>query len=434
MRKVLIITYYWVPSGGAGVQRWVKFSKYLRDFGWEPVIYTPSNPEYPSIDNSFEKDIPTEVEVIKTPIWEPYNIYRNLLGKKGQSIPAGFITEDRKAGWKDRLSIWIRGNFLIPDPRCFWIRPSIHFLKDYLLKHPVDAVISTGPPHSMHLIAAGLKKHYPDLPWLADFRDPWTNIDFYQELGLTRWADHKHHRLERKVLKNADTVLVVSDDMKREFQTQTSTPIKVIHNGYDADDVQSHKGVTDTAFSISHIGTINAARNPVVLWKALSELCDEHPGFADDLCIQLVGKVDFSVIESIQAAGLTKQLLRIDYLSHAEAISKQQSSQLLLLLINRSNNAKGILTGKFFEYLASGRPIIGIGPEVGDAAAILNQTKAGEMVGFDDKQKAKTIVWDYYQLYRAGKLKLEPGSVATYSRRELTRQLSEIINQHVNHV
>ena len=327
MKKVLIITYYWIPSGGAGVQRWVKFAKYLRQYGWEPIIYTPENPEYPSIDHSFEKDIPADITVLKTPIWEPYNVYRNLTGKKNQAINAGFISENKKQGWKDKLSIWIRGNFLIPDPRRFWIKPSVGFLSDYLKENPVDAIITTGPPHSMHLIGMGLKKNFPSLPWVADFRDPWTNIDFYKDLNLTWFADKIHHKLEREVLQKADTVLVVSRGMEEEFAPMKPKKLQVITNGYDESDVQVGTLALDGRFSISHIGTLNAARNPRIVWKVLSEICAENIDFKKDLQIQLVGKVDFSVLEDIQSYGLQEQLLRIDYLSHSEAIAKQNSSQ-----------------------------------------------------------------------------------------------------------
>ncbi|NTW26696.1 MAG: glycosyltransferase family 4 protein, partial [Lentimicrobium sp.] len=187
-RRVLIISYYWPPSGGAGVQRWLKFVKYLRESGWEPVVYVPENPEYPAIDESLAKDIPDGIEIIKTPIWEPYSFYKKLIGAgKGERINAGFLSEKKRPGLTEQFSIWLRGNFFIPDARKFWIRPSISFLTRYLEKHPVDAIVSTGPPHSMHMIALGVKKR-TGLPWLADFRDPWTNIDFYHELMLTTWA------------------------------------------------------------------------------------------------------------------------------------------------------------------------------------------------------------------------------------------------------
>lgn len=428
MKKVLIITYYWIPSGGAGVQRWVKFAKYLRQYGWEPIIYTPKNPEYPSIDHSFEKDIPTDITVLKTPIWEPYNVYRNLTGKKNQAINAGFISENKKQGWKDKLSIWIRGNFLIPDPRRFWIKPSIRFLSDYLNENPVDAIITTGPPHSMHLIGMGLKKSFPLLPWVADFRDPWTNIDFYKDLNLTWLADKIHHKLEREVIQNADTVLVVSRGMEEEFAPMKPRKLQVITNGYDESDVQVGTLALDAKFSISHIGTLNAARNPRTVWKVLSEICAENNDFKKDLQIQLVGKVDYSVLQDIQSYGLQEQLLKIDYLSHSEAIAKQNTSQVLMLLINQSGNAKGILTGKFFEYLAAKRPILAVGPTDGDAAVVLNETSAGIMVDFADEQETKKAIQNYYSRYKNGTLSVQSESVERFSRRSLTSELAGLLD------
>lgn len=429
MKKVLIITYYWIPSGGAGVQRWVKFAKYLRQFGWKPIIYTPENPEYPSIDHSFEKDIPADITVIKTPIWEPYNVYRNLTGKKNQAINAGFISENKKQGWKDKLSIWIRGNFLIPDPRRFWIKPSVNFLTNYLKENPVDAVITTGPPHSMHLIGMGLKQNFPALPWVADFRDPWTNIDFYKDLNLTWFADKIHHKLEREVLQKADTVLVVSRGMEEEFAPMKPKKLQVITNGYDESDVQIGTQALDAKFSISHIGTLNAARNPRTVWKVLSEICAVNVDFKNDLQIQLVGKIDFSVLEDIQNYGLQDCLLKIDYLSHSEAIAKQNTSQVLLLLINQSGNAKGILTGKFFEYLAAGRPILAVGPTDGDAAVVLNETGAGVMVDFADAQTTRIAILDYYKEYKNAGLMVQSESVERFSRRSLTGELAGLLNE-----
>jgi len=428
MKKVLIITYYWIPSGGAGVQRWVKFTKYLRDFGWEPIIYTPENPEYPSIDKSFEKDIHPDIQVIKTPIWEPYTIYRNLVGKKNESINAGFISENKKQGWKEKVSIWIRGNFLIPDPRRFWIKPSVRFLNNYLTKNPVDAIISTGPPHSMHLIGLKLKKNFPNLKWVADFRDPWTNIDFYKELNLSWISDKIHHGLENKVINSADSVVVVSNGMKKEYQLLNPKHIQVISNGYDVTDVENTAQKLDTKFSISHIGTMNAARNPKTLWKVLSEICSENDEFKSDLQIQLIGKVDFSIIEEIKLNNLTEKLLKIDYLTHNEAIAKQQTSQVLLLLINQSANAKGILTGKFYEYLAAKRPILAIGPTDGDAAEVLKVTSAGKMIDFNDEVAMKYTILDYYNRFKSNSLHVKTESVEQYSRRSLTQELAKLLN------
>jgi hypothetical protein len=201
MKKVLILTYYWPPSGGAGVQRWLKFVKYLRNFGWEPVVYTALNGEMPVIDLSLEKDVPKDITILKTKIWEPYSIYKTFIGrKKDEKINASFLSETKKKSFAEKISVWIRGNYFIPDARKYWIKPSIKYLTDYLNKNKIDVIISTGPPHSMHLIALGLKQHFPNIKWMADFRDPWTNIDFYSELMLSESADRKHKDLELNFL------------------------------------------------------------------------------------------------------------------------------------------------------------------------------------------------------------------------------------------
>lgn len=429
MKRVLIITYYWVPSGGSGVQRWVKFTKYLRDFGWEPIIYTPENPEFPAIDDSFAKDIPADIEVIKTPIWEPYNVYRTLTGKKNQPINAGFISENKKQGWKDKLSMWIRGNFLIPDPRRFWIKPSVKFLSDYIEHNPVDAIITTGPPHSLHFIGLGLKRKFQHIPWISDFRDPWTSIYFYDELKLSKFADAIHHRLEKKIITSSDAVIVVSDTMKSEFENLQPKSIKVITNGFDADDTNDAECELDAKFTISHIGLFIESQNPVNLWKALVELCNENPEFASDLNIQLIGKIDISIVEYLKKVGLDKYATVLPYMSHQEVIARQQTSQVLLLLLVNKPGTECILPGKLFEYLNARRPILAIGHTHGDAAKVIQQTKVGSIVGFDDDTQAKEIIKRYYNLYKSNSLKVDSTEINRFSRRNLTESLAGILNQ-----
>lgn len=429
MKKVLIITYYWTPSGGAGVQRWVKTVKYLPQFGWQPVVYTPQNPEFPSIDHSFERDLPENLEVIKTKIWEPYNIYRNIFGKKGEPINAGFISENKKSGFKEQLSIWIRGNFLIPDPRRFWIKPSVKFLSNYLKINKIDAIITTGPPHSMHLIGLGLKKRFHSLKWIADFRDPWTDIDFYKDLHLTKIADKIHHNLEKKVAQTCDCLVTVSDGWAAGFASLKPKKLEVISNGFDSEDIPKTKTALDKKFSIAHIGTMNAARNPDVLFKTLQEICSQNADFQRDLEIKLVGKVDFSVMENIRNCNLENNLNKIDYMPHSEAIAAQQSSQILLLPVNNSPNAKGILTGKFYEYLASGRPILATGPTDGDMASVMAQTRAGKIVDFDDLETMKKTVLEFYNQFKNNKLQTFSENIAQYSRRNLTQKYAELLEK-----
>ena len=387
LKRVLIITYYWPPSGGSGVQRWTKFAKYLPANGWQPVVYTPENPEYPSIDESLLRDIPEECEVIKTPITEPYTLYKRFVGlKKDDRIQTGFLSDKEKPGVLERVSRWVRGNFFIPDARKYWIRPSIKYLTKYLKENPVDVIVSSGPPHSMHLIAKALKKR-TGIRWVADFRDPWTNIDFYEDLMLTRWADRKHHRLEKAVLDQADSVLVVGNQMKEEFlEISPEAEVAVIPNGFDPDDTEREAEIVlDPYFSIAHIGSFSPARNCEMLWEVLAEELQKG-AFEEEVKIKVVGSMDVSVRKSIDAHGLTDHLLEIPYLPHDEVIEEQKKSRLLLLVVNRTKNAKGIVTGKIFEYMSSGRPILAIGPTDGDLAHLLAQTGDVKVVDYEDKE------------------------------------------------
>ena len=427
MKKVLIITYYWPPSGGSGVQRWLKFVKYLRDFGWEPIVYTPENPENPETDISLQKDIPQNITILKTPIWEPYSFYKKFTGKKkSQRINAGFLSENKKPNLLENFSIWIRGNFFIPDARKFWIKPSVKFLEKYLSKNPVDVVISTGPPHSMHIIAYHLKKKL-NIKWIADFRDPWTNIDFYNELRLSSWADKKHHNLEQKVLYNADKVIVISKTMSEDMKRLHKRHYDVITNGFDNDDLQTTDIHLDKKFSIAHIGTMPKTRNPEALWKVLYVLVKENYQFASDLEIKLVGRVDYTVIQMLKQYNLLNYLNKIEYLPHDKVINIQQQSQILLLLLNDTPNAKMILTGKFFEYLSAQRPILCIGPTDGDAAKILNETKSGYISDFKDEEKLKNNILELYSKYKDGISLFESTGIQKYSRKNLTRELAELM-------
>ena len=429
MKKVLIITYYWPPSGGAGVQRWLKFAKYLRKFGWEPVIYTPENPEYPEADESLFKDIPSGIEVIKKPIWEPYNAYKRFIGqKKEEKIQAGFLSVKKKNPVIENISVWIRGNLFIPDARKFWIKPSIRFLLKYLTVYPVDAMVSTGPPHSMHLIALGLKNKL-NIPWLADFRDPWTGIDFYHQLRLTNQADKKHHRLEKEVLSKADRVTIVSWNWAFDFNQLFPRHYDVITNGYDPDDfIIPNKKVAKT-FELTHIGSLNKDRNPELLWKVLAEICYENTGFRDDLKLRFIGKCDVSLFQCLEKYQLLSRIEKIEYMPHGEVLKESAGSQVLLLLLNNTPNVMGIIPGKLFEYLATRRPIFCIGPTDGDSARIILEARAGITCNFDDKTSMKNALLELYGRYKQGSLQNQEGEIDSFSRKGLTEKISSLLNE-----
>lgn len=433
-KKVLILTYYWPPAGGAGVQRWLKFVKYMRDFNWEPVVYTALNGEMPVVDESLEKDVPKGITVLKTPIWEPYTIYKRFIGRKKEDrINASFLNENKKTGITEKISIWIRGNFFIPDARKFWVKPSTRYLEKYIAENNIGYIISSGPPHSMHLIALALRKKNRNLKWIADFRDPWTNIDFYEKLMLSTRADKKHHRQELEVLKHADCVLSIGESMGNELMEiykngsgNNPGKFKVITNGFDGDDLMESPPVKDNKFSLAHIGTLVKDRNPEALWKVLSELVKTNASFKDRLEIKLVGKVDLYVKEQIESFGLSGFVKKIDYLPHNEVIREQAKSNVLLLLVNNTKNAKGILTGKIFEYMASHVPVLAIGPPDGDLAKILHQTNAGLISDFNDAATLQKNILDYFNGTHPSASNAE---IEKYSRKELTKVLCELLDQ-----
>ena len=427
MKKVLIITYYWPPSGGGGVMRWLKMSKFLPELGWQPIIYTPENPDPSVIDESLLKEIHPEIIELKTPIWEPYEFYRKLTGKKsGTKFKAGYISEASGGNWKSRLSVFIRGNLLIPDPRKFWIKPSIKYLSKYLKENPVDLIISTGPPHSMHLIALGLKNLF-NIPWIADFRDPWTDIDFYHKLKLTRLADKRHKTLEKRVLLTADHVVTVSPGCAADLERIAQRKIEIIYNGFDPTDYQFDKTEPDKTFTISHFGAFNKDRNPVALWSALKILSETETDFKRLLRIQLIGQTDESIINDVRKNNLEENLVVVDHLPHMEGLVQLSKSQVLLLPLNDAPNVKGILPGKMYEYMALRRPIIALGPTDADYAAILRETNAGTPLNFDDVKGIKETLLNYFQLFQENKLEVESGAIEKYSRKNLAARFVGLI-------
>lgn len=373
MKRVFIITYYWPPNGGAGVYRWLKMSKYLPEYGWQPVVYTPKDPEVVADDPELLKQVRADVEVVKRPITEPFSLYKRFTGRaQHEKVQTAFLSEQGRGGWKEDLALWVRSNFFIPDARVWWVKPSVRYLKAYLRDHPVDAIISTGPPHSIHLIAMALKKT-TGLPWIADFRDPWTGIDFYGQLSLTSWADRRHHRLEREVLTTADRVVTVSWSWAKDLEALGAKEVEVITNGFDRDDVPKDPLPLDERFSLVHVGSMSATRDLPGLWKALAAITAEDPVFRERFVLRFVGPVDHKVVESATAAGLGAHIERLGRLSHAEAMREMQRARVLLLPINDTPNSAGILPGKLYEYLSVGRPILAVGPREGDVARVLGE-------------------------------------------------------------
>ena len=327
----------------------------------------------------------------------------------------------------ERLLLWVRGNLFIPDARVLWVKPSVAFLETYIKAQCIDVLITTGPPHSLHLIGLALQEKV-GVKWVADFRDPWTTIGYHKDLNLSPKAAQKHKHLERAVLQKADLILVTSPTTQKEFQAITQQPMEVITNGYDTEKIERQP--LDEKFTLAHIGSLLSERNPKVLWKVLQELCNEHPQFKADFQLKLIGKVSQEVLDSLLEYHIDSHVSNLGYLSHAAAVTEQRKSQVLLLIEIDRLDTRCIIPGKLFEYMVSERPIIGIGPKDSDFATLLKETNTGVFFEYTEQERLKALLLSYYHLYLEKNLKVYPVGLQQYSRRSLTEKLVQILKKN----
>ncbi|QLC65415.1 glycosyltransferase family 4 protein [Flavobacterium sp. LPB0248] len=423
-KKLLIITYYFPPAGGPGVQRWLKFVKYLPEFDVQPIVYVPENPTYPIVDEDLVSEISDKVIVLKNKIWEPYQLASIFSKNKTKKISSGIFPQKKKQTFLDKTFLWVRGNLFIPDARVFWVKPSVSYLEKYIQENNIDAIVTSGPPHSLHLIGLELQQKLK-VKWFADFRDPWTTIGYHKALRLSSYAEKKHKNLEHKVLNSADEIIVTSKTTKAEFEAITNRPITIITNGYDIETVE--KQTLDTKFTLAHIGSFLSDRNPPFLWEVLVELLQEVSELKSHLEIKLIGAVSQEVLDAIQEHQLNDYLNLVGYVSHKEAVAHQRKSQVLLLIEINSEDTKSIIPGKLFEYMVSNRPIVAIGPQGSDFADIVTQTNTGVFFDYSEKAKLKSVILDFFNQFLEGKLQSHGIGLQQYSRKNLTKQLAQLI-------
>jgi len=426
-KKVLIIIYYWPPAGGPGVQRWLKFVKYLKDFKIEPIVYIPENPNYPLIDESLVNEIPKDITIIKQPIKEPYGVAGIFSKRSSQTISKGIIPERKKQNIIEKLLLYIRGNFYIPDARKNWVKPSVEYLLDYIKINKIETIITTGPPHSLHLIGLQLKQEL-GVKWLADFRDPWTSIGYHKQLKLTKSSIKKHKQLEKQVLQKADQIIVTSFRTEKEFQKITKQPITVITNGYDTEQIEN--ATLDSKFSLAHIGSLLSERNPEVLWLVLSDIVRDNKVFQSQFQLNLVGTISKEILESLEKYGLFQFVNLEGYVSHKKAIGYQRKAQLLLLIEIDSEDTKSIIPGKLFEYMASNRPIIALGPKNSDVEQKIKETNTGSYFNYSEYDRLKSVILEHYKAFQNNNLQSFPIGLEQYSRKSLTKQLAMLINKN----
>ena len=439
MKRVLIISYYWPPTGGSGVQRWVKFAKYLPEEDWQPVIYTPENPEQLAVDASLEAEVPSEAEVIRTRITEPYALYKKVLRRSGHSKEAVEVNpvNAQNKSFLQKAAMWVRGNFFRPDPRCLWIRPSVRYLKKYLEEHPVDLIVTTGPPQSMHMIGLRLAEE-TGLPWVADFRDPWTKIFYFKHLSITPATERWHKKMEKAVLDEASAVVAVSPLVQQEFQAMTDTPVELITNGFDECDFPSEKdteayGGPDKDFTITHTGLFAADGNPTVLWDVLREKYQADDDFRKRLRIKLIGKNDEQILKALKDRGLQEALTDMGYQPHSVAVEQQRKASILILPLRKEPEYKAVLPGKLFEYMASERPVLGIGQPDGAMAMILGEAKTGTVLDWDDKKGISEYIEKCWKMHLEGRLTTEGADISRFTRRSTTRQMAGLFDRLTSH-
>jgi len=418
MKKVLIITYYWPPSGGAGVQRWLKFAKYLPEFGWQPIILTvdPEYASYPQSDESLLAEVDPDCLVYTTKSFELYNLYKLISGKK--EVPYGGFANESKEGFSQKASKFLRGNFLLPDPRKGWNKYALKKAAELIREFKIDTVVTTSPPHSTQLVGLKLKQKF-NIRWIADLRDPWTDIYYYNQFKHTAIARRIDMAYERVVVENADLLITVSEDLKRIFAEKSDLPIAaktvVIPNGFDENDFRVTNIPVETRKIITYTGTISEAYEVDGFLKAFSGI-DEK--LKSQLLFRFVGKVPSSVVQKFRNTGLELEL--VGYVDHPKSIEYLLRSDLLLLVIPKVANNKGILTGKFFEYLASQKPILAIGPTDGDLAKIIQETESGKLFDYSDIAGMKAFVSQVF----TNTSKINQAKSMNYSRQNLTKRLA----------
>lgn len=428
VRRVLVVTYYFPPSGGPGVQRVLKFVKYLREFGYEPTVLTVEEGAFPQHDEELVTEIPPGVAIHRTRSLDPFGVYAFLTGRsKKDAVMVGTVR--REGGFIERAASWMRANVFLPDARVGWVPFAVREGIRLHREQRFDVVFTSGPPHSVHLIGKKLKRRV-GIPWVADFRDLWSDTNFYDELPITSIARAHDRRLEQRVLSEADRIVTVSPYWKRilvEKSGRQDDELVVVHNGFDETDFETHTepaGQNAGLFTLAHVGSLYGARNPEVLWAAIKGLRDK--GDVERLRIRLIGIVDNRVHEAIAANGLEAIVDATPYVSHSGAVKAMCSASALLLVIERFQNDAGMITGKLYEYLAAGRPVVGVGPTIGDAADLLASTSAGRMIDRSDVDGLAEHLKILYQQWESGAPLQGAASedIRLYSRREQTRVLA----------
>lgn len=431
-----MICYYWPPSGGPGSLRAVKFARYLPQFGWNPVVLTVQNGEFPYIDSSLEEDILTKTRICRTKNWEPFFLYKKISRmKKNDALPVGILTLEKQTA-RERISAWIRANLFVPDGRIGWTPFAVREGLKIIKKEKIDLIFTSSPPHSLQLVGLMLKK-MTRLPWVADLRDPWTDIRYYQLIKRNACIRRIDRYIEKKVLNQADHISTVSHSLASDFQnnnkTINRTKLSVFPNGYDEREFKKQEIKRPFKFQITHTGNLLAHQNPQVLWKGLSHLLREISDFKNDLLLRFIGRTHPSIFQSASHFGLSPYLESNPFFPHKRIIREMAASSILLVVIPDTENNRGIVTAKLFEYMGSGNPMLLIGPPYGDAAKIISERPNSTVCDYQNRDCCIEFIQNMYTAWKKNKLPvLKNQKDRNYSRREITKELATLFYSHTD--
>lgn len=430
MQKVLIISYYWPPSGGAGVQRWLKLSKYLANLDFEIHILTvdENKASYMQLDDSLNKDIDPRVIVHKTNSFEIIKLYSKLAGKK--NVPTSGFSNVDNTKLSQRIINAVRSNFFIPDPRIGWKRFAVKKAIKLIEKHQISAIITTSPPHSTQLIGLAIKKK-TNVKWLVDFRDPWTDIYYYNLLEHSRYSARKDKKLEREVIESCDKIITVSQGFKSLFLAKTDqiseSKIVVIPNGYDKSDLKTDLKKNEkhnSQFTISYTGTMSVQYNPYSFIDVLEVVAVKNPNLS--LKLQIVGSISQEIKKGLK--GKTFEVEFIPTVPHNEVHFYQQQANILLLVIPNTDSANGITPGKLFEYIATQNKVLAIGPTDSDVNKILHECESGSAFERNQTQEMESFIQQLIDMHlRNEKHKVNKEAIANYSRENQAIKIAKLL-------
>ncbi|HAD97717.1 MAG TPA: hypothetical protein DCG19_09950 [Cryomorphaceae bacterium] len=426
MKRVLIISYYWPPAGGISVLRSLKFAKYLHQMGWEVVVYAPENADYPLIAEGNLRDIPEEIEVIRGKILEPFAAFKKLSGRRPDDSANPVYQRDKKSSIVDSLSIWVRANFFIPDARALWIRPSVKRLSQYLRRKPVHVLLTDGPPHTNTVIAARLSKKF-NIPWLADFQDPWTQVDYYKMMKISGPADWIHKKMEQSVFRTAKHITIVSPSWKKDLESIGAQNVSVVYWGYDEDDFKDISPDPDPGtFTIIHAGTVGFDRLPNAFIDQINLLVKQLPD--QKIEVLFYGPVDYELKEQVHQLGLEKVVLFKGNIERKAMLKKLMECDLQLLLLNKADNAMGRLPGKLYEYLRVKKPIMGLGLPGSDADHILQNTGTGKVLNYNDTEGIRLFLSD---LLNEEWKSFNPDGIEQFSSENQISKISDLLKEMI---